>query len=43
MVGWWGGEGGGVDLGSFSSSFIASMLYIRFSCGIAWTHIFVEL
>ena len=34
---WWvgGGEGGGVDLGSFSSSFsyfIASMLYIRFSC-----------
>ena len=30
---WW--VGGGVDLGSFSSSFlsfIASMLYIRFSC-----------
>ena len=57
MVGWWGGEGGGVAMGSldggfvcgglvggegggvamgsFSSSFlsfIASMLYIRFSC-----------
>ena len=30
MVGWWGG-GRGVALGSFSSSFIASMLYIRFS------------
>ena len=33
---WWvgGGEGGGVAMGSFSSSFlsfIASMLYIRFS------------
>ena len=39
---WWvgggGGGGGGVDLGSFSSSFlsfIASMLYIRFSCACA--------
>ena len=34
-VGLVGGRGGGVDLGSFSSSFlsfIASMLYIRFSC-----------
>ena len=32
---WWvgvGGREGGVALGSFSSSFIASMLYIRFSC-----------
>ena len=34
---WWvgGGEGGGVAMGSFSSSFlsfIASMLYIHFSC-----------
>ena len=30
---WWvgGGGGRGVDLGSFSSSFLASMLYIRFS------------
>ena len=30
---WWvgGGGGRGVALGSFSSSFIASMLYIRFS------------
>ena len=28
---WWVG-GGGVAMGSFSSSFIASMLYIRFSC-----------
>ena len=34
VVGWWGGREGGVDLGSFSSSFlsfIASMLYIRFT------------
>ena len=33
---WWiggGGGGGGVAaMGSFSSSFIASMLYIHFSC-----------
>ena len=29
VVGWWGG--GGVAMGSFSSSFLASMLYIRFS------------
>ena len=33
---WWvgggGREGGWVAMGSFSSSFIASMLYIRFSC-----------
>ena len=31
---WWvgGGEGGGGAMGSFSSSFIASMLYIHFSC-----------
>ena len=35
MVGWWvGGEGGGVAMGSFSSSFTASMLYIRFSCNV---------
>ena len=35
---WWvgGGEGGGVALGSFSSSFLASMLYIRFSWCIVW-------
>ena len=33
VVGWGGGGGGGgVAGGSFSSSFIASMLYIRFSC-----------
>ena len=35
MVGWWGGGGGGgVAMGSFSSSFIASMLYIRVSCTV---------
>ena len=33
MVGWWG-----VAMGSFSSSFIASMLYIRFK----YIHIYIH-
>ena len=33
---WGGGGGGGMAMGSFTSSFIASMLYIRFACLVVW-------